>query len=675
MRPATPEEIEAVTACLAEGRELPAELRALVLGEDEPARHREYQLAYAGKRREEDVLADVPALPLQLQRSFGDAAGSWHNRLVQGDNLPVLRHLLELKKTGRLRNADGTDGIRLVYIDPPFATKQDFQNTKNGAVSYSDKVAGADFLESLRRRLILIRELLADNGTIFLHLDWRRAHYVRVLMDEVFGENRFINEIARLYAGGGQSVTSFPKKHEPIFWYARGPKWIFNADDVRVPYDSEYSGTSFKSDGTRAQGKSYKPNDKGKIPEDWWLFNRPYGKEIVGYPSQKPESLLTRIVAVASNPGDIVLDCFAGSGTTLTVAEKLGRRWIGVDLGKDSIYTIQKQLLTIADSPSLSEVRVVEKRAADPCCGKAECDCCSESCCANTTTTVPVAHGKPAAPFALYSLGHYDLAELKKLPFEQYRDFALQLFQAEPRPQDINGVHVDGRFRGDAVIVYDFSGDDADIAVGRDYFDDLGSLLKNKVTERVFFITPAASVDFLEDWVEAHGIRFYVMRVPYSVISEIDRVQVKRENQPMSAGDINKIVETAGFDFQRKPSVTIETYIGSLGTQSEQLDLDQAQDDKRILRITSFRSNALVKQDLSDEDRSFNALAMVMIDYDHDGEVFDLDEVLYADALQKHDWTLAIDSKRLDKPVAVIYCDIFGNEKMEVLTADHWGAE
>ena len=120
---------------------------------------------------------------------------------------------------------------------------------------------------------------------------------------------------------------------------------MFNEDDVRIPYDSDYKSTVFTRQGSRAPGKTYRPHTAGKVPEDWWLFNRPYGREIVGYPTQKPEGLLERIIKVGTNPGDLVADFFCGSGTTQVVAEKLGCRWIGCDIGRHAIHTARKRLL------------------------------------------------------------------------------------------------------------------------------------------------------------------------------------------------------------------------------------------------------------------------------------------------------------------------------------------
>ena len=154
----------------------------------------EYELIYKGKQREEDILAETLSVPFQPIKQFGKMEkDSWNNMLIFGDNLQALKHLLKQKQNGKLKNADGTDGIRLVYIAPPFGTG-DIYDAK-GVPAYSAKLQGVKFIDFLRKRLILLRELLADDGSIYVRIDYHFGHYVKVIMDEVFGKNNFRNEI------------------------------------------------------------------------------------------------------------------------------------------------------------------------------------------------------------------------------------------------------------------------------------------------------------------------------------------------------------------------------------------------------------------------------------------------------------------------------------------------
>src|SRR3990172_9835701 len=175
---------------LQRGQELPADWARELF----PPEKREYELVYYGKDREENIIADTMAVPLQPVSTFGKNGETWHNMLIFGDNLQAMKTLLFMKDKGQLVNADGTPGIRLIYIDPPFATKQEFRGSKDQK-AYQDKIAGAMFVEFLRKRLVLLKELLSDDGSIFVHMDMRKQHYVKLVLDELFGENSFINEI------------------------------------------------------------------------------------------------------------------------------------------------------------------------------------------------------------------------------------------------------------------------------------------------------------------------------------------------------------------------------------------------------------------------------------------------------------------------------------------------
>lgn len=194
----TPEQREEAIRRLQQGEELSPEWARVLF----PPEKREYELVYHGKEREEDIIADTLAVPLQPVRTFGPDGvnasatreDAWQNKLIFGDNLQAMKTLLEMKKEGKLCNANGTPGVRLVYIDPPFATRQDFAGTEDQK-AYQDRIAGSAFIEFLRRRFVFIRELLSEDGAIYVHLDWRKCHYIKTILDEVFGETHFRNEI------------------------------------------------------------------------------------------------------------------------------------------------------------------------------------------------------------------------------------------------------------------------------------------------------------------------------------------------------------------------------------------------------------------------------------------------------------------------------------------------
>lgn len=330
-------------------------------------------------------------------------ADGWRNLLVWGDNLLALRELLSDQQGP---NYFGTRGkIKLIYIDPPFATRQDFMKDKEKA--YRDKVLGAQFIEFLRRRLILLRNILADDGSIYVHLDTKKGHYVKAVLDEVFGEENFQNEIIwkrTPFAGSSKArAAKFPINHDSIFFYSKTDTYSFShryeeysaAYKARFKYQDEngwYRKTSLKTYSAdtearlRAEGRFIEPvksgaypsyrqylhESKGKQVEDIWTdinIDNPMAQSRVdfSYPTLKPEALLERIIRASSNEGDIVLDCFVGSGTTAAVAEKMGRRWIAMDCGKLAIYTTQKRLfsLTTAIGAAKKDDRAEPERVED----------------------------------------------------------------------------------------------------------------------------------------------------------------------------------------------------------------------------------------------------------------------------------------------------------------------
>ncbi|MGD0904993.1 MAG: site-specific DNA-methyltransferase, partial [Terracidiphilus sp.] len=210
---------------LQHGEELSSDWARIIF----PPEKREYELIYYGKERDEDVVANTMAVPLQKVRTFGKNGIGWHNMLVFGDNLQAMKTLLDMKQNGSLCNADGSSGVRLVYIDPPFATKQEFRGTEDQK-AYQDKIAGSRFLEFLRKRLVMIFELLSDTGSLYVHLDWKRSHYMKVLLDELFGEPRFQNDIAWHYSGWNKHLkTNFNRRWESLLFYSKGSTPLFNS--------------------------------------------------------------------------------------------------------------------------------------------------------------------------------------------------------------------------------------------------------------------------------------------------------------------------------------------------------------------------------------------------------------------------------------------------------------
>jgi len=343
-------------------------------------------LSYQGKKPDNEILLTLPAdcRPLWMEKSGPPAP----NRLCYGNNLPVLAALMhDPAVRGR---------VRLVYIDPPYATKSVFQS-RNQTDAYMDLLEGAHYLEFLRERLILLRELLADDGSIYVHLDDNMAFLAKAVMDEVFGRANFRNWITRKKCnpknytrktyGNVTDYILFYTKSENYVWHRPVEPWTEQKADKEYQYAEPGTGRRYKKVPVHAPGvrngetgqpwKDMKPppgkhwqypprvldemdgrgeiywsptgNPRRKIyldqsegipSQDIWLeFRDAHNQNIAvsGYPTEKNPNLLARIIQASSNEGDLVLDCFSGSGTTLNVASQSGRRWIGVDNSSEAI--------------------------------------------------------------------------------------------------------------------------------------------------------------------------------------------------------------------------------------------------------------------------------------------------------------------------------------------------
>lgn len=363
---------------------------------------------------------------LSMDRLLQGRDPAWRNRLIWGDKKYVLPSLLP----------EFRGKVDLIYIDPPFDTGADF--------SYKVKIDGEDFVKEpsiieqkayrdtwgvtpaerrqgagqmdkyvkwLYETVVLLRELLAPMGSIYVHGDYRAAYMVRCVMDEVFGQNGFLSKITWTLGAGARASTYFANKHNTILFYRKGDGHTFNTRNsiMHKPYSESTLAMHFTNVGKdgrryriqRKAGREYITyEDEGQLVDAVWTdipaqrATSPIMPEYTGFPTQKPEALLERIVFASSKPGDLVLDCFVGSGTTAAVAEKLGRRWIACDMSRFAISTTRKRLLSIPD----------------------------------------------VRPFVVQNLGKYERQAWQKAEFGEraeetiraYRHFILELYHAQP---------------------------------------------------------------------------------------------------------------------------------------------------------------------------------------------------------------------------------------------------
>jgi len=305
------------------------------------------ELNWPGKNLVEPTPASLLTEAIVYPQGRGYPDAQPENRLILGDNLAVMAALLP-EYEGR---------INLIYADPPFFTNRkyparigrgedsrkpdEWQLTEGYRDHWRDLDAYLDFLY---QRLALMYRLLAPNGTLYLHLDWHADSYARLLLDEFFGAENMINEIIWTYHGPSPIRRAFNRKHDTILVYAKGKDYTFNADDVREPYNPN----TVKTFGASPKAGFGKVPDleRGKVPEDWWYFPvvARLHNERTGYPTQKPQALLERVIKASSNPGDLVADFFCGSGTTPLMAANLGRKFIATDATFRALHTTRSRL-------------------------------------------------------------------------------------------------------------------------------------------------------------------------------------------------------------------------------------------------------------------------------------------------------------------------------------------
>jgi DNA modification methylase len=309
--------------------------------------------------------ADKPQTSLFETDFRGRQLKGWTNKLIWGDNKLILSSLAngpvreEIEKEG---------GIKLIYIDPPFAVGSDFSfdiqingETAEKKQSVIEEIAYRDtwgkgissYLTMMYERLKLMYNLLADDGSIYVHVDWRVSSYIRLLLNDIFGSENFRNEIIWWYLWGGRGKNQWNNKHDNVLFYTKSGKWTFNYLDVLEEHNlmTEGSKNRLNYKGAMVTSKSQTskiPEDK-VLPSDTWYIAtiNAMALEKIDYPTQKPEALLERIIKASSNEGDLVADFFCGSGTTAAVAEKLGRKWIATDLGRFAIHTTRKRMINV----------------------------------------------------------------------------------------------------------------------------------------------------------------------------------------------------------------------------------------------------------------------------------------------------------------------------------------
>jgi DNA modification methylase len=710
----TESEAQTLARCLSEHSEPPADLAAKLF----PTVHAKFDfrtlnnariptIEYAGKRPEAAILNEASAFgagsPLQVVRFFqggklkksadqmelfaregGETYETgWKNLIVQGDNLQFLKTcfinqdpIIKDKVKGK---------VKLVYIDPPFATKTDFAG-KSGETSYADKIDRAEFIEALRERLIFLKEVMANDATIYVHLDTKMVHYVKVVMDELLGQYNLINVITwqRSHAHGdtGQGAKHFGRVTEQILAYSKSeqftfiPKYVPYTEDIKdrdykytdsktgeiyrlMPVDGpggaskgnphyEFHGVTgywryskvrmqelydageivVSSTGKSLQRKKYLKDAKGTPVTDLWLdVGRisPTSTERVEYPTQKPESLLERILETSSVRGDLVMDIFGGSGTTAAVAEKLGRRWITCDFGKHAIYTIQSRIATLAESQKLGLTPEQSKKK--------------------------IKYDKAPKDFGVVSVGAFDFSRIMDLRKNKdaYVAFVLGIFGITERGEHFaKKYHISNVIAekdGHPVEVYPVWEDKwlKEVRIDEDYLKGIVKQANGKLKGTYYIIAPQACTRVGELTLpngKGDKVTFKTMSFPYKILEDAAR-HFQLSEQPDSPENINRLISSVGFYFNE----TVEFKVKKTG---------------KGFKVATFKTTITDTNEKAFD--GLDGLAMVLVDTDYDGETFKVDSCFYQKDLKEGEVVL----KDVSNKTALIAVDKHGNESQIV---------
>lgn len=327
------------------------------------------ELRWTGKR----PYRSTQYYPAQLRERYGEANDGWINKIFWGDNLQVMSHMLK----------EYRGEIDLVYIDPPFDSKADYKKkieikgvgkVENDSSSFEEKQYGDiwtndEYLQFMYERIVILKELLSDHGVLALHCDWHKSAHLKMILDEVFGPNMFVNEIIWKYESGGIPEYFFSQKHDTIYIYSKSSNYTFNKDEASFPRNIcqscgqemtkwnnlkkhvDEDGRIYRTIKSNGKIYTYYDDEPVLLSDVWTDISHIQQKDPqrLDYPTQKPEKLISRIIRSFSNNDDLVFDCFMGSGTTQAVAMKLGRRFIGADINLGSIQTTTKRLIGIGD--------------------------------------------------------------------------------------------------------------------------------------------------------------------------------------------------------------------------------------------------------------------------------------------------------------------------------------
>jgi DNA modification methylase len=508
-------------------------------------------------------------------------------------------------------------------------------------------------------------------------LDYKKGHYIKLILDELFGDSNFVNQIIWKRTSAHSDSKTLGNAHDIILHFGNSPYFLYKKqfieysedyitryykhEDQRGPFlDRDLTAKGLKGQGYEYEWKGikgywrcpfntmlkydnegllyytnkgtprlkqYLHEKQGRPLQDVWddinAINS-QALERVDFPTQKPEALLERIIKASSNPGDLVMDVFAGSGTTAAVAEKLGRRWIMCDFGKHAIYTMQKRMLAIAESKDLENGNEKKNKK----------------------------YGKPPMPFSVVSVGAYDFTRVMNLRKNKcaYISFVLSLFGIPKEVKDFSSKYkLDSIYAekdGDPVEIFPVWDDDYlyNVRVDQDYLKEIITQSRGRIKGNFYIIVPETCTVISDMTIPNNygdEVYFRLLKFPYKILEEVAR-NFAIEEQPDSAQNINNLVSSVGFYFNDE--VVVKT-----------------QKTEKGLRLNTFKTMIVNREGRMYE--GLNGLSLVLIDLNYDGKVFKLDKAVYAKDIKD----VEIQIEGITENTAVIAIDKHGNESKPTL--------
>jgi site-specific DNA-methyltransferase (adenine-specific)/adenine-specific DNA-methyltransferase len=676
---------------LAQGEDIPEDFKEKLF----PSLKKEYEIQYAGKMRKSDLLADEDgtfAVPLQVEKVYNGRRVSyedgWRNLIVFGDNLQFLKSVY--KNEDPLIKDKVKGKVKLIYIDPPFATESDF-NSNTGEKAYTDKTKGAEFIEFIRRRLILAREILANDGSIYVHLGTIKSHYIKVVMDEVFGENNFKNEIVwQRTDPHNDAHNQYGIIHDVILYYTKSSNYLYKWDAITTDLsEAALKEYRFYKDENGVVHERDFPIDK--CPENWEIFKL---NDATQKGNNKDRQFDWRGMKLKPNTqwlgtyeemeeklknGELYLPKYPKGAKRCKVGylrQRLEEGQVVQDIWTDTGRMKGGRGSYPTQKPDLLLKRIIEASSNE---GDLVMDFFGGG---GTTAAVAEAlgrrwitcdigkfsfytmqkrllniqdekffkrgkkYGKLAKSFVTVNTGIYDLAAMQKMESEKYINFSLQLFEVKSNPTKIRGIEFQGeRKDGYPVLVWEFW-KYKDSSVDENYLNQLSEILGSSASKRIYIIAPANAVDFIEDNYEVGDINFIFLKIPYQVIRELHPVDFSKMRQPQSRKSINDLDKAIGFHFMQQPTV-------------------EAKIEDGVLVVSKFLSNFRNEDTKKDMD-NFESLSMVIIDNDYNGEEFIMDNCYFKDDIVIEGDTMTIPINGENGRKCVIFVDIYGNEFKQV---------